>query len=124
MYCLHNSTGAKSPLVETLKKRQSFKQVYSRGRYAANSLFVVYALANKTSSNKIGFTVTKKIGNAVVRNRIRRWLKESVRLTASDLKQGYDLVIIARGPMGVLPKDGAFKKVNESIMPLFKRLGL
>ena len=111
-------------IVKSLQKRQAFKQVYSRGRYAADPLFVVYALANETGQNRIGLTVSKKVGNAVVRNRVRRWLKESFRLMANELKTGHDLVIIARASMGTMPKDGAFGKVNDSIGRLFHRLGV
>lgn len=119
MSCLHNRMR-----IESLKKRQAFKQVYSRGRYAADTLFVVYALANETNQNRLGLTVSKKVGNAVVRNRVKRWLKESYRLVANELQIGHDLVIIARAPMGTLPQNGAFSKVCHSIGHLFRRLGI
>jgi len=117
MCCLH-----KRGRIESIKRRQAFKKVYSRGKHAADSLFVVYALANETESNRLGITVSKKVGNAVTRNRIKRWLKESY-LTLS-LKQGYDFVILARAASGQLLREGAFVKVTNSITHSLKRLGI
>jgi len=109
-----------------LKKRQAFKVVYSQGKYSANELFVVYALANKTDRHRLGLSVSKKVGNAVVRNRIRRWLKENFRLMVGDMMaaKGYDLIIVARAPVSLLPKDGAFQKIGESVQQLFRKHGL
>ena len=105
-----------------LRKTREFKQVYSRGKYAADSLFVVYALANETDKTRLGISASKKVGNAVVRNRVKRWVKESYR--SHKVAVGYDLVIVARVPAGQLPKDGAFQKVSGSINRLFRKLGI
>jgi len=108
--------------MESLKKKRDFDKVYSRGRYAADSLFVVYALANDTEKNRLGLSISKKVGNAVVRNRVRRWLKESYRTQFADIKQGYDFIFVARAPSGKLLREGAFVAVTRSLSGLFRRL--
>ena len=118
MYCLHK--------LESLKNRQAFKLVYSRGKYSASSMFVVYALANETDRHRYGLSVSKKVGNAVVRNRVRRWLKEYIRLNASEfiMDKGYDFVVVARVPVGKLPRDGAFQKIGQEVQHRLRKLGL
>jgi len=118
MCCLHRTT---SPLI-SLKKKQDFKKVYSQGKYAADYLFVAYALANDLQENRIGITVSKKVGCAVVRNRVKRWVKESYRLFKID-GQAHDFVIIARAPSGNLIGKGAFHEIDKSVRGLFERLG-
>jgi ribonuclease P protein component len=110
----------KSPLV-SIKKRADFARVYNSGKSAANRLFVVYVCANNLPHNRLGLSVSKKVGCAVVRNRIRRLLKESLRL-GTEISNGYDIVIIARSFSGTHPLD--FAKVNVSISQLFGRLGI
>ena len=81
-----------------LKRRAEFLRVAAKGRKAATHGLVLQALArDDTNAARIGFTVTKKIGNAVVRNRARRRLKEAARLEfARDALTGVDLVLIGR----------------------------
>jgi len=115
-------------MLQSIKKKQDFKRVYSQGKYAADSLFVAYALANDLTHNRLGITVSKKVSkSAVVRNRVRRWVKESLRLRfkAGQVRLvNFDLVIVARAKATELDrKEGAFLKVDESIGGLLKRLG-
>ena len=84
---------------------------------------VVYACANNLEFNRLGLSVSKKVGCAVVRNRIRRWIKESCR-TGQALSAGFDFIIIARASTGNLPKEGAYAKVSTSLSGLFERLGV
>jgi len=119
MCCLHK-TSLPQKLI-SLKKKQDFKKVYSQGKYVADYLFVAYALANDVQHNRIGITVSKKVGCAVVRNRVKRWVKESYRLLTID-GQAYDFVIIARSPSGQLIGKGAFHQINKSMNSLFERL--
>lgn len=134
MCCLHNAGGTAigSP-PESIKKKWAFKRVYSQGKYAASSLFVVYALANASEVNRLGLSVSKKVGCAVVRNRLKRWMKESYRLlNAGNSKNlggqagrgntGYDLVIVARAPAGKLVGKGSFETVGGALGKLFTRL--
>ena len=103
-----------------LKKRREFLRAASRGKRAARPGLVLQALATEPGSLRLGFTVTKKVGNAVVRNRARRRLKEAARLSLPALGlSGWDLVLIGRDgtgkrPFGQLIGDlrGALKQVG------------
>jgi len=110
--------------MQSIKKTKSFKTVYDGGRHYVNPYFVAYALANNEEFNRLGVTVSKKVGNAVIRNRVRRLIKESCRHKAHRLKQGFDIVIIARAPVGELPKAGSFIKVDKSLESLLRKLRL
>jgi ribonuclease P protein component len=83
--------------VLTLKKRKNFRRVYKNGFYVSNRLLVLYLLKNKSNKKKrFGFVVSKKVGKAVVRNRLRRLLKEVCRLNETVFPRDCDIVIIAR----------------------------
>ena len=116
-----------SPL-RSVKKKQDFKRVFNKGKYAANPLFVVYALANELGENRLGLSVSKKVGCAVVRNRIKRLMRENCRLMLSgqayEQSQAYDMVIVARVPAGQLAREEAFARVKDSLGRLFGKLGL
>lgn len=79
-----------------LKKNSDFAAVYHSGKSYANKYLIMYAMKNGTDSVRIGISVSKKVGNSVVRHRVKRLIKESCRLHEVQFKQGYDLVIIAR----------------------------
>ena len=80
----------------TIKKNSEYKKVYNSGRSVANRFFVIFAIKNSLKTGRFGFSVGKKIGNAVVRNRVRRVLKEICRLNTEMFPTGYDYVILAR----------------------------
>jgi ribonuclease P protein component len=82
---------------ESLKKNYEFRRVYARGKSAATSLLVLYCLRNRAGKNRLGITVGGKVGKAVVRNRIRRRVKEIYRLGETRFKPGWDIVAVARG---------------------------
>ena len=81
----------------TLKKNSDFRRLYSRGKSAVTPYMVVYCRRNGLDHNRVGYTVSTKLGHAVVRNRVRRRLREIYRLTLPQLKTGWDIVIVARG---------------------------
>jgi ribonuclease P protein component len=110
------------PLV-SIKKRSDFKHVFSRGKSVAGPLFVVYAVSNGLEFNRLGLSVSKKVGNAVVRNRVKRLVKEALRVQIS-LNKGFDFIVIARAPAGELSQEGSFSKVCASLTQLFKRHGV
>jgi len=119
----------KTPLI-SLKKKGDFKRVFNRRKSAAGPLFVVYAAANDLGFYRLGISVSKKVGYAVVRSRVKRLVRESCRHLLFEKNfsendgQAFDLIIIARAPVGNLPREGSFAKVNGSLVQLFGRLGV
>ena len=89
-----NASLAGMGVVLTLKKRAQYLAVYERGKAWADGLVVVKALPNGLWFSQYGFSVSKRVGKAVVRNRVRRLLKEVVRL--APIKSGWDIVFVAR----------------------------
>ena len=80
----------------TLKQNYEFRRVYNKGKSGVSAFLVVYARPNRGGRNRLGVTVSTKLGKAVVRNRVRRRLREIYRLSQPELKQGYDVVLVAR----------------------------
>lgn len=80
----------------SLKKNEDFRNVYQNGRSFANKYFVMYVLKNNTKVNRLGISVSKKVGNSVVRHRITRLIRESYRLNEEMFNSGLDIVVIAR----------------------------
>lgn len=104
-----------------LKKRREFLRAASRGKRAARPGLVLQAVAGEPGQVRVGFTVTKKVGNAVVRNRARRRLKEAVRLSLpTDEAAGWDLVLIGRDGTGQRP----FQKLIEDLRGALKQAGV
>jgi len=81
---------------QKLKKNEEFRYVFSAGSRKSGSYVILYMLPVKQDSNRVGFIVKKKIGNAVQRNRIKRILKEIWRNRCNLLISGYDIIIMAR----------------------------
>ncbi len=81
---------------KTLKLNKDFRRLYYRGKSCVAKTVVVYAMKNRTSTNRVGITCGKAIGKAVVRNRVKRLMRESYRLMEQNLPVGYDFVIVAR----------------------------
>ena len=81
---------------ESLKKNKDFKQVYSQGKSYANRYLVMYVLENDTDRNRIGISVSKKVGNSVIRHHLTRLIRESYRLHEDMFNSGLDIVVIAR----------------------------
>ncbi len=80
-----------------LKKNSDFQDVYRHGRSFANRLLVMYVLPNQGStSSRIGISVSKKVGNSVIRHRVKRLIRESHRLNRQKIAGGFDIVVIAR----------------------------
>ena len=82
---------------ESLKKNSSFREVYKNGKSCVNSYFVMYVLKNNTERNRLGISVSKKVGNSVVRHHITRLVREAYRLQEEKFSSGLDIVVIARG---------------------------
>ena len=81
---------------EGLKNTNQFKIVYNNGKSYANRELVMYLRKNDSDTNRLGISVSKKVGNSVVRHRVTRLIRESYRLNEARLLQGYDIVVVAR----------------------------
>lgn len=81
---------------ESLKKNRDFQMNYRKGKSLANRYLVMYIRENGSNRNRIGISVSKKVGNSVVRHRVTRLLRESYRLHEEHFRRGYDIVVIAR----------------------------
>lgn len=82
--------------MDTLKKNYEFRRLYSKGKSVVTRSLVVYCRKVPNRESHVGYTVSNKIGKAVVRNRIRRRLREIVRLNETRLADHIELVIVAR----------------------------
>lgn len=106
---------------QSLKKNREFRRVYSQGHSAANRLLVLYVWRNSTAHNRLGVSVSKKVGKSVVRSRVKRLVKENYRLREPGIAGGYDLVVVARAAAGTLPRDEAFAEIGRSLCHLLKK---
>ena len=100
--------------VNGLKKNADFVKVYHDGRSYTNKYLVIYTLKNHLNCSRTGISVSKKVGNSVVRHRIRRLIKESYRLNQYRLEQGYDIVVIARKDA----KGKSYSEIESAVMHL------
>ena len=83
-------------MLNSLKTNSEFGFVYRNGRSYANKYLVMYVMKNDLSLNRIGISVSKKVGNSVVRHRITRLIREGYRLNQAAFHTGYDIVVVAR----------------------------
>lgn len=104
---------------QSIKKNFQFRFVYNNGKSLANRLLVMYVVKNKkyTDTNRLGISVSKKVGKSVVRSHVTRLIKESYRLSEEDIKQGYDIVVIAR----VSANGADYKEINKALLSLLKK---
>ena len=103
----------------SLKLNHIFRRLYhSSGQ--ADSYLVLYARKNRSDCNRVGITVSKKLGHAVVRNRTRRRLREVYRLNEQKFAPGWDIVVVARSRSVEAP----FEKLTESYLRLARKAGL
>lgn len=80
----------------TVKSYFDFKKAYTQGKSYGNRNLVLYVRKNNLGYTRVGFTVSKKVGTAVVRNKIKRRLREIFREYEDSIKEGFDLIFIAR----------------------------
>lgn len=104
---------------ESLKKPSEFSKVYKRGKSFADKNIVVYYLPNQLGVTRIGFSISKKVGNSVVRNRVRRRIRESFRLNFSGFG-GYDLIFVAR----VRSNQADYSELTKSLKYIFRKISL
>ena len=103
----------------SLKLNHIFRRLYSSPGQA-NSYLVLYAKPNRTGINRIGITVSKKLGKAHIRNRVRRRLREVYRLNEEKFSPGWDIVVVARSRT----ISCSFQKLTESYLSLAEKAGI
>ncbi|MFA9463441.1 MAG: ribonuclease P protein component [Velocimicrobium sp.] len=103
-------------LSESIKNNQDFQKVYSKGKSYANRYLVMYVVQNGRSENRIGISVSKKVGNSVVRHRLTRLIRESYRLNEEKFHSGWDIVVIARNTA----KDKKYQDISSALLHLGK----
>ena len=102
-----------------LKLNHIFRRLYASSGQA-NSCLVLYARRNHLSQNRIGLTVSKKLGGAVVRNRVRRRLREIYRLNEERFAPGWDIVVVARSRC----VNADFGKLTQAFLSLAEKAGI
>ncbi len=105
---------------KSLKKNYQFRFVYNKGKSIANKYLVMYVVKNNSLENYIGISVSKKVGNSVVRSRVTRLIRENYRLSENKLKNGYSLVVIARNPSS----KASYHDINKAMNHLFSKHNL
>ena len=107
-------------MVVPLKENAAFRRLYYKGKSAGNRYLVIYCARNRLEATRVGLTVSTKLGHAVVRNRVRRRLREIVRHNAACLPSGYDIVVVAR----TAAVEAEFAALEKSFRTLTGRLEL
>jgi ribonuclease P protein component len=104
----------------SMKQNHLFRRLYNRGQSAANRNLAIYCRKNGQAFNRVGYTVSAKLGHAVARNRIRRQLREIYRLHEAQFLPGYDLVVVVR----TRAMEASFSDLQHSYLSLAGKLGL
>ena len=99
---------------DSLKKNKDFQNVYNNGVSFANRYLVMYVLKNNTENNRIGISVSKKVGNSVIRHHITRLLRESYRRHEDMFDSGLDIVVIER----VAARHVGYKEIESAVLHL------
>lgn len=103
-----------------LRRPEDFRRVWKTGRSWAHSLFVLWAASNSLSTTRLGLTASRKVGNAVERNRARRLLREAARHSYPHIVEGWDLVLVARRSI----VDAQMQQVQQALVTLLRRADL
>lgn len=101
---------------ESLKNNRNFLDVYKNGKSYANKFLVMYVVENGTDLNRLGISVSKKVGNSVVRHHLTRLIRESYRLHEALFNSGLNIVIVAR----VNAKECGYKEIESALLHLGK----
>ena len=105
---------------ESLKKNRDFQYVYKNGKSYANKCLVMYIIPYEQNKNRVGISVSKKVGNSVVRLRVTRVIRECCRLHEKELIQGLDIVIVARP----LAKEQGLMEIEEAFFHVGRKLNI
>lgn len=101
-----------------LRRRRDFDAIFKSGRSWHNGLLVLRSLPNALNHNRFGFVTSRRVGGAVVRNRVRRRLRESLRVLPA--RPGWDIVVSAKTAAAAAP----FRELNRAVVDLLTRAGI
>lgn len=104
-------------MIKALKKSGEFQKVYKSGKYFISPYTILYILPNNEKDNRLGISISKKVGNSVIRHRIKRLYREVYRNRKKELKKGYDLILVARKKASKLD----FNTTTCDLRRLFKK---
>jgi ribonuclease P protein component len=109
-------------MVETipLKKNHEFMRVYKKGRFYVGKYITLYTLQNYIDKNRLGITVSKKVGKSVKRNRIRRLVRENYRLYEDQIKKSFDIVFVVRSSVDM----PGFFEIKKEMKYLLRKLNI
>lgn len=104
----------------TVKENYEFRRIYRKGKSAVSPQLVIYCQMNRRGHSRLGVSVSTKLGCAVVRNRVRRRIREIYRLNKAKMLPGYDLIVVAR----VRAVETDYQKLDRTYLRLLEQLDL
>lgn len=104
----------------SIKENRTFSYLYRRGQFISSDCLILYFRNNRFENNRLGITVTKKVGKAVIRNRVRRRIKEAYRELEGRIPSSLDIVIVARSMAAQVD----YNKLLSALKYMFKKAGL
>ena len=105
---------------QSLKKNKEFQEVYKKGKSFANKYLVMIVLENGLEENRLGISVSKKVGNSVQRHRLTRLIRESYRLSEEKVLKGRDIVVVAR----VNSREVGYREIESALNHLGRLHGI
>ncbi len=107
-------------MIETIKKNRQFKAVYEKKKSIADFNLVLYHTSSANNTTRFGISISSKVGNSVLRNKLKRQIKEILRINHDTISEGYDIIFVVR----VRCKNADFKAIKESVYHLLRKANL
>ena len=107
---------------DTLKKNYEFKNIFNRGKYCSGKYIEVFYTRNNKKKNYIGIAISSKLADAVVRNRIKRLIRENYRLMEDSLSLGYNIVFLWKKKQDV--SNASFYNIKDDFEKIFSKIGI
>ena len=104
----------------SIKENRDFSRLYRIGKFFSSDCLILYLKKNKLGFNRVGVTVSKKVGKAVIRNLVKRRIKESYRELEKSILPSYDIVVVAR----VKASESDYRKLKSALFYLFQKAGI